>query len=211
MNKLGEDDHPDFCMCNKINWEACKKMKLIFGLGNPGDKYKNTKHNIGFVVVDHLAKSLELKFNQTKFKSLYAEGRIGTEKIILVKPQTFMNLSGESVQPWLDFYKLSPEDLLIIYDDMDLNAGKIRLRLKGGSGGHNGIKSIIKNLGGKEFNRLRVGIGRPYSEQSVISHVLSQFPKEELGNVENAICDSTDAIKYWANNHTFLETMNQFN
>lgn len=186
-------------------------MKLIFGLGNPGDKYKNTKHNVGFVVLDHLAKSLGLKFNQTKFKSLYAEGRIGTEKIILVKPQTFMNLSGESVQPWLDFYKMSPEDFLIIYDDMDMNVGKIRLRLKGGSGGHNGIKSIIEQLGGKEFNRLRVGIGRPYQEQSVISHVLSQFPKEEVNNVEDAVRDSTDAIKYWAKNHTFQETMNQFN
>lgn len=194
-----------------MDWEACRRMKLIFGLGNPGTKYQTTKHNIGFIVVDQLAKALGITFNQTKFKSLYAEGRIGTEKIILVKAQTFMNLSGESVQPWMDFYKLELEDLLIVYDDMDLDVGKIRLRLKGGSGGHNGIKSIIQHLGGQEFNRIKVGIGRPYPEQSVISHVLSQFRKEDVVNIENAVYDSVDAIKYWASDHTFQETMNQFN
>lgn len=186
-------------------------MKIIFGLGNPGDKYRNTKHNIGFLVVDELAKSLGLTFNQTKFKSLYAEGQIGTEKIIIVKPQTFMNLSGESVQPWLDFYKLAREDMVVIYDDMDLEVGKIRLRLQGGAGGHNGVKSIIQHLGDPEFNRIRVGIGRPHPTQSVVSHVLSQFAKDELNAVEDSIYASVDAIKYWANNHTFLETMNQFN
>lgn len=186
-------------------------MKLIFGLGNPGAKYQATKHNIGFMVVDQLAKKLGLTFNQSKFKSLYAEGRLGNEKIVLVKPQTFMNLSGESVQPWIDFYKLTKEDVLIIYDDMDLEVGKIRLRLKGGSGGHNGMKSIIQHLGGPEFNRVRVGIGRPYPEQSVISHVMSAFRKEEEEKIASAIYQTTDAINYWAQNHTFQETMNQFN
>lgn len=186
-------------------------MKIIFGLGNPGDKYRTTKHNIGFMVVDELAKSLDLTFNQTKFKSLYAEGRIGTEKVIIVKPQTFMNLSGESVQPWLDFYRLEKEDMLVIYDDMDLEVGKIRLRLKGGSGGHNGIKSIIQHVGGQVFNRIRVGIGRPYPTQSVVSHVLSQFAKDDVNAVEDSVHASVDAIKYWASNHTFHETMNQFN
>lgn len=200
-----------FCLCNKISLEAYTKMKLIIGLGNPGDKYKNTKHNIGFIVADQLAQSLGLTFNQTKFKSLYAEGRIGTEKIIIVKPQTFMNLSGESVQPWLDFYKLEPEDILVIYDDMDLEVGQIRLRLKGGSGGHNGIKSMIQHLGGQTFNRIRVGIGRPYPKQSVVSHVLSQFAKEDENAAANGVHESVEAIKYWASGHTFEETMNQFN
>ncbi|MDN6161483.1 MAG: aminoacyl-tRNA hydrolase [Atopostipes sp.] len=186
-------------------------MKLIFGLGNPGKKYESTKHNIGFAVVDQLAKSLGMKFNQSKFKSLYAEGRIGSEKIILIKPQTLMNLSGEAVRPWLDFYKLKKENILIIYDDMDLAVGKIRLRLKGGSGGHNGIKSIIQHLGGKNFNRIRVGIGRPYPKQTVISHVLSQFKKEDEDRIKEAIYDSADAIKYWGQDHTFEETMNKFN
>lgn len=186
-------------------------MKLIIGLGNPGAKYRATRHNIGFAVVDELARTLSLTFNQSKFKSIYAEGRIGTEKIILVKPQTFMNLSGESVQAWLDFYKLSTDDFLIIYDDMDLSAGKIRLRLKGGSGGHNGMKSIIQQIGSKDFNRIRVGVGRPYQKQSVISHVLSPFKKEDEAAVKEALYKSVDAIKYWANNHTFEETMNQYN
>lgn len=186
-------------------------MKIIFGLGNPGKKYEKTKHNIGFAVVDELAKELGVSFNQTKFKSIYAEGRIGREKIILIKPQTMMNLSGEAVQPWLNFYKLDAEDFLVIYDDMDLEVGKIRLRLQGGSGGHNGIKSIIQHLGGPKFNRLRVGIGRPYPKQGVISHVLSSFAKEEVTDMEDAVRESIDAIKYWADDHTFQETMNQFN
>lgn len=200
-----------FCLCNKMNLGAYQKMKLIIGLGNPGDKYKSTKHNVGFIVADQLAKSLGLTFNQTKFKALYAEGRIGTEKVVIVKPQTFMNLSGESVQPWVDFYKLEPEDILVIYDDMDLPVGNIRLRLKGGSGGHNGIKSIIQHLGGQIFNRIRVGIGKPYPKQSVVSHVLSQFAKEDVNAAEDAVYDSVEAIKYWAQGHTFEETMNQFN
>ncbi|MDN6195396.1 MAG: aminoacyl-tRNA hydrolase [Atopostipes suicloacalis] len=186
-------------------------MKLIIGLGNPGAKYQLTKHNIGFTVVDQLAKTLNVSFNQTKFKSLYAEAQMGAEKIVLIKPQTFMNLSGEAVQPWIDFYKLSSDDFLIIYDDMDLAVGKIRLRLKGGSGGHNGMKSIIQQLNGKEFNRIRVGIGRPYPKQTVVSHVLSPFRKEDEAAIKEAIYVSVDAIKYWTNNHTFQETMNEFN
>lgn len=201
-----------FLACkNEIAWEALNRMKLIFGLGNPGNKYKNTKHNIGFIAVDHIAESLGLTFNQTKFKSLYAEGRIGTEKIVLVKPQTFMNLSGESVQPWMDYYNLTGDDIIIIYDDMDLPVGKIRLRVQGSSGGHNGMKSIIQQLGTKEFNRIRVGVGRPFPRQTVVAHVLSQFPKEEIDDMRAAVQQIEDAVKYWANDHTFQETMNEFN
>ena len=186
-------------------------MKLIFGLGNPGKKYEKTKHNVGFDALDKIAASMGLSFNQTKFKSLYTEGRVGTEKVVLIKPQTYMNLSGEAIQPWLDFYKLSEEDMVVIYDDMDLSTGDIRLRLQGGSGGHKGMESTIQQLGTKNFNRIRVGVGRPYPGQTVISHVLSAFPKEEEENIEFALRDIQEAIEYWAKGNSFQETMNQYN
>lgn len=186
-------------------------MKLIVGLGNPGKQYETTKHNIGFLVLDALAANLGLSFNKTKFKSIYAEGNIGTEKVILVKPQTFMNLSGESVRPWMDYFDLTEEDVVIIYDDMDLPVGKIRLRIQGGHGGHNGVKSLIQHMGTKNFNRIRVGVGRPFPSQDVVSHVLSPFSKDTVDDMKSSIHQSVDAIKYWVNDKTFLETMNEFN
>ncbi len=186
-------------------------VKLIVGLGNPGKQYETTKHNIGFLVLDALAANLGLSFNKTKFKSIYAEGNIGTEKVILVKPQTFMNLSGESVRPWMDYFDLTEEDVVIIYDDMDLPVGKIRLRIQGGHGGHNGVKSLIQHMGTKNFNRIRVGVGRPFPSQDVVSHVLSPFSKDTVDDMKSSIHESVDAIKYWVNDKTFLETMNEFN
>lgn len=186
-------------------------MKLIVGLGNPGKKYEKTKHNIGFLALDAIAANLGLTFGKTKFKSVYAEGNIGTEKVILIKPQTFMNLSGESVRPWMDFYNLTEDDIVIIYDDMDLPVGKIRLRLQGGHGGHNGVKSLIQHIGSKNFNRIRVGVGCPFPGQDVVSHVLSQFPKDTIDDMKIAVQTIVDAIKHWANGHTFVETMNEFN
>ena len=186
-------------------------VKLIVGLGNPGKQYETSKHNIGFLVLDALAANLGLSFNKTKFKSIYAEGNIGTEKVILVKPQTFMNLSGESVRPWMDYFDLTEEDVVIIYDDMDLPVGKIRLRIQGGHGGHNGVKSLIQHMGTKNFNRIRVGVGRPFPSQDVVSHVLSPFSKDTVDDMKSSIHESVDAIKYWVNDKTFLETMNEFN
>ena len=186
-------------------------VKLIVGLGNPGKQYETTKHNIGFLVLDALAANLGLSFNKTKFKSIYAEGNIGTERVILVKPQTFMNLSGESVRPWMDYFDLTEEDVVIIYDDMDLPVGKIRLRIQGGHGGHNGVKSLIQHMGTKNFNRIRVGVGRPFPSQDVVSHVLSPFSKDTVDDMKSSIHESVDAIKYWVNDKTFLETMNEFN
>lgn len=186
-------------------------VKLIVGLGNPGKQYETTKHNIGFLVLDALAANLGLSFNKTKFKSIYAEGNIGIEKVILVKPQTFMNLSGESVRPWMDYFDLTEEDVVIIYDDMDLPVGKIRLRIQGGHGGHNGVKSLIQHMGTKNFNRIRVGVGRPFPSQDVVSHVLSPFSKDTVDDMKSSIHESVDAIKYWVNDKTFLETMNEFN
>ncbi len=187
-------------------------MKLIFGLGNPGDKYRSTKHNIGFITVDELAFQMGIAFNKSQFNSAYAEGRIGTEKVLLIKPLTFMNKSGESVRPWVDYYDLDEEnDIVVIYDDMDLAVGKVRLRLKGGHGGHNGMRSIIKHLGTKEFNRIKIGIGRPREEQSVVSHVISKFPKEEHEDMLSAVKLANDALMAWAEGMPFQEVMSKFN
>lgn len=186
-------------------------MKLIIGLGNPGAKYRETKHNIGFITVDEIAYQHGWVFNKSKFNSVYAEGRVGTEKVILIKPQTFMNESGRSIRPWMDYYDLTEEDIVVIYDDMDLPPGKIRLRQKGGAGGHNGMKSLIQHLGTKTFNRIKIGIGRPFADQSVISHVLNGFSKDVHEDMLSAVKRSADAVIHWAKGNTFQDTMSKFN
>lgn len=187
-------------------------MKLIFGLGNPGDKYRSTKHNIGFITVDEMAFQMGITFNKSQFNSAYAEGRIGSEKVLLIKPLTFMNLSGESVRPWVDYYDLDEsEDIVVIYDDMDLDVGRVRLREKGGHGGHNGMRSIIQHLGTKDFNRIKIGIGRPKLNQSVVSHVISKFPKEEHDDMQNAVNHAYDALRAWAEGMPFQEVMSKYN
>lgn len=186
-------------------------MKLIFGLGNPGKKYEKTKHNIGFLALDAIARSNGMSFGKTKFNAIYAEGNIGTEKVVLIKPQTFMNLSGQSVRPWIDFYDVDLEDILVIYDDLDIPAGSVRLRFQGGHGGHNGMKSIIQHLGTKSFNRVRVGIGRPYPQQDVVSHVLSPFSKEVVDDMKIAVQKIVEIVDFWAKGKTFEDTMNEFN
>jgi PTH1 family peptidyl-tRNA hydrolase len=186
-------------------------MKVIVGLGNPGKQYEMTRHNVGFWAIDRLADEWNIALTQGKFKGLIGEGRAGTEKVLLVKPMTYMNLSGECVGPLLHFYKLDPEeDLLVIYDDLDLPCGKIRLRMKGSSGGHNGMKSLIANLGTEEFKRIKVGIGRPAPGRKVVDHVLSTFPPEELAGVQEAVKRSVEAAKAWME-ISFLRVMNQFN
>lgn len=186
-------------------------MKLIIGLGNPGARYRETKHNIGFVTVDEIAYRKGWVFNKSKFDSVYAEGRIGSEKVLLIKPQTFMNESGKSVRPWMDYYDLTEEEIVVIYDDMDMPPGKVRLRQKGGAGGHNGIKSLIQHLGTKTFNRIKIGVGRPYPEQTVVSHVLSGFSKETHEDMLAAVNQAADAVVYWTSGNTFQDTMSKFN
>ncbi|MEC6747899.1 aminoacyl-tRNA hydrolase [Marinilactibacillus sp. XAAS-LB27] len=186
-------------------------MKLVIGLGNPGAKYSDTKHNIGFIALDELAYQLGLAFNKSKFESVYAEGRIGSEKVLLIKPQTYMNDSGRSIRPWMDYYDLTEEDIVVVYDDMDLPAGKVRLRTKGSAGGHNGIKSLIQHIGTKEFNRIRIGVGRPYPSQSVVSHVLSGFEKEVHQDMLESVKVTADAVKYWSEGKSFQDTMTKFN
>ena len=147
-------------------------MKIIAGLGNPGAEYAHTKHNVGFMLVDALAEELGIDAWREKFNALVAEGRIGAEKVLLVKPLTYMNESGRALAPLLDWYKLAPEELIVVHDDMDIAVGTIRLRRKGSAGGHNGIKSLLAHIGSQEFSRVRIGIGRPLPGWTVVRHVL---------------------------------------
>lgn len=185
-------------------------MKCIVGLGNPGRKYKQTRHNIGFWVIEEVAKRNGWTLNKQKFQGEYTLEIVNQEKILLLEPQTYMNLSGESVRPLMDFYELAPEDILVIYDDLDLPTGKIRLRQKGGHGGHNGIRSIIDQLGSKSFNRLRIGIDRPAPHMTVTDHVLGKFDKEQLPMIEEAVDQAANACEAWMS-QPFLEVMNEYN
>ncbi|GGB51126.1 peptidyl-tRNA hydrolase [Lentibacillus populi] len=185
-------------------------MKCIAGLGNPGRKYKKTRHNIGFMVIDELANRFQTDLTKAKFNGKYVMESISGEKVVFLKPQTYMNLSGESIRPLMDYYNINVDDLLVIYDDLDLPAGKIRLRQKGGHGGHNGIRSIIDHLGTKEFKRLRIGVGRPNEPVPVVDYVLGSFPKEQRDAVTASINKAADACQEWLNK-PFIEVMNDFN
>lgn len=160
-------------------------MFLIVGLGNPEEKYNNTRHNIGFEAVDYIADKYNIDINRKKFKGVYGEGFIGNEKVILMKPTTYMNLSGECIREVIDFYKLTSEDILVIYDDISLDVGRIRIRPKGSAGGHNGIKSIINHLGTDEFSRIKIGVGQPKGD--LVNHVLGKFSKEENEVLEESL------------------------
>jgi PTH1 family peptidyl-tRNA hydrolase len=185
-------------------------MKLIVGLGNPGKQYDQTRHNIGFEVIDALSDKLHISLDQAKFKGIYGSGISNGEKIYLLKPLTYMNLSGESVRAIIDYFDIDLEDLVVIYDDLDLPVGKIRLRQKGSAGGHNGIKSIIAHLGTQEFNRIRVGINRPSNGMSITDYVLGRFSEEEKLDLREAVQRSTEACEEWMKK-PFLQVMNTFN
>ncbi|MBA2176994.1 aminoacyl-tRNA hydrolase [Halobacillus locisalis] len=185
-------------------------MKCIVGLGNPGKKYEKTRHNIGFMVLDELADQNHWSLTQKKFRGVYTAEHVDGEKVLLLKPQTYMNLSGESVRAFMDYYDIDVEDVLVVYDDLDLPPGKIRLRKKGGHGGHNGIRNMIDHLGTKEFKRLRVGIGRPEAPATVIDYVLGEFPKSESEAVADSIEQSVKACEAWIG-MSFNEVMNEFN
>ena len=168
-------------------------MFLIVGLGNPGSQYEDTRHNIGFKVIDNIAKEYNIEINRQKFKGMCGEGFINGEKVILLKPTTYMNLSGESIREVLDFYKLSNEDVLVIYDDISLDVGRLRIREKGSAGGHNGIKSIIAHLRTDIFPRIKVGVGQP--DVDLVNYVLGKFTKEEMEVLSESIDASTKAAK----------------
>ncbi len=160
-------------------------MKVVIGLGNPGKKYEKTRHNIGFIAVDNLRKKMNISDEREKFQALVSEKNIDGEKVIFLKPQTFMNLSGNSVIEIVNFYKLDPKkDIIVIYDDMDLSFGDIRIREKGSSGGHNGIKSIISHIG-EEFIRIKCGIGA--KEKDAVEHVLGEFNQTEQKDLDEIL------------------------
>lgn len=159
-------------------------MYYIFGLGNPGLKYKKTRHNAGFMAIDALAKELGIKMKNSKFDAKMGEGFYEGEKIVLIKPQTYMNNSGFSVSGVMNYFNISGDKIIVIYDDMDLAVGNLRIKAKGSAGAHNGMKSIINCIGTQEFPRIRMGIGKPKGEKDVIGHVLGKFGKDENALVE---------------------------
>ena len=162
-------------------------MYIIAGLGNPGKKYENTRHNMGFLAVDLLAEKYGIRIDKIKFKALVGEGRIAGQKVLLVKPQTYMNLSGQSIVEVMNFYKVEIENLIVIYDDINLAPGKLRIRPKGSAGGHNGIKNIIAHLGTQVFPRIRIGVGEKPKGWDLADYVLGRFSKEEEPVVREAL------------------------
>lgn len=185
-------------------------MKLIFGLGNPGSKYTATRHNIGFDTITALSDKYNIPLSEKEHKGLCGKGRIGAERVILVQPQTFMNLSGECVRAFMDFYKVTEEDVIVIYDDIDLAPGKLRIRGKGSAGGHNGIKSIISHMGTQVFDRVRVGVGAKPADWDLADYVLSRFAKEEEPLIRDGIGRAAEAVETLITDG--LETaMNRYN
>lgn len=185
-------------------------MKLFVGLGNPGTQYARTRHNIGFMAIDQFADKHSFRSFQNKGKGLLSEGNVGGVKVLLLKPMTYMNLSGESVRAIVDFYKLDVKDMIVLYDDLDTEFGKIRLRYQGSSGGHNGIKSIIQHMGTQTFDRIRMGISRPMPGKDIADYVLSPFNKEEVAGMPVVLDRTVEAMEYALTND-FEKTMAKFN
>lgn len=185
-------------------------MFLIVGLGNPGKKYAETRHNLGFRVIKDLAEKHRIDVSGIKKMALIGQGIILRKKVILAQPQTFMNLSGQSVVSLINYFKIPLENCLIIYDDLDLEPGKLRMRKAGGHGGHNGIRSIIDSLGTKDFPRLRIGIGRPKNLMPARDFVLKQIDQAEMSLIEQAISLSCQGIELWLE-QGIEQAMNQIN
>lgn len=187
-------------------------VKMIVGLGNPGSKYEKTKHNIGFMAIDNIVKNLDVTFTDDKnFKAQIGSTFINHEKVYFVKPTTFMNNSGIAVKALLTYYNIDITDLIVIYDDLDMEVSKLRLRSKGSAGGHNGIKSIIAHIGTQEFNRIKVGIGRPLKGMTVINHVMGQFNTEDNIAISLTLDRVVNAVKFYLQENDFEKTMQKFN
>lgn len=186
-------------------------MKLIVGLGNIGEKYHLTRHNVGFIVLDEYAHRNNLNFKfDSKLEALIAETRINNEKVIFAKPTTYVNLSGNAVSKIMNFYKIELKDLLVIYDDIDLDVGFLRVREKNGHGGHNGVRDIINHLKTQNFKRIRIGIGQDNSKE-LNHHVLGKFSKKEIEALKPAVIDSLDVIEMFASDIYFKDIMTKFN
>lgn len=183
-------------------------MFLLVGLGNPGKEYCGTRHNIGFEAIDYIADKYNIELDRLKFKGIFGEGIINGKKVILLKPTTYMNLSGESIREVVNFYKISNEEIIVIYDDISLEVGRLRIREKGSAGGHNGIKSIIGNLGTDVFPRIKIGVGEP--KGNLVSHVLGKFNEEEIKVLRKSLIASSEAVEIIISKDT-KEAMNKLN
>jgi PTH1 family peptidyl-tRNA hydrolase len=186
-------------------------MYIIAGLGNPDSQYEHTRHNIGFDALDFIASKNNISINNVKFNALYGQGMINGVKVLLVKPLTYMNLSGEAIGAFVNFYKINPEEeLLVLYDDISLEPGKLRLRRKGSAGGHNGIKNIIAHLGTEKFKRIKIGVGSKPAGWDLKDFVLGHFSKEDRVSVEDSFQRASAATELIVNDE-FEKAMNQFN
>lgn len=184
---------------------------LIAGLGNPGEQYAFTRHNAGFLALDEIAERAGIRVKSLKFKSLYGTGQIAGKKVVLLKPQTFMNASGEALRDAAQFYKIPMEKVIVLYDDISLDVGRLRIRRKGSDGGHNGIKSILYLTGSDQFPRIKLGVGKkPHPEMDLADWVLSRFTKEEGKLLEEAIDKAAQALELMIQDNT-EEAMNRFN
>lgn len=175
-------------------------LYLLVGLGNPGSKYDQTRHNIGFIVLDYLAERIGVSISKSKMQGLYAKARCCGESVILLKPQTYMNRSGSCVRQFVDYFDVEEDHILVLHDDIDLPCGRIKAVAKGGAGGHNGIKSIIQHMGSREFSRMKIGVGRPEtggdtSQQPVDKYVLSGFPKKEQTQIRQRFDDIEEGVE----------------
>jgi PTH1 family peptidyl-tRNA hydrolase len=171
-----------------------KRLRLVVGLGNPGNTYKNTRHNVGFMVVDQIAEAFSIALVKQKFDTIFGRGSIDGVEVILAKPMAFMNISGPRVQKITGYYRILSEDMLIVHDDIDLAFGRIKIKEKGGDGGHKGVRSIIDAFGGGGFTRLRIGVGRPEAGMSAADYVLGKFTKEEKKVLHRIITEARDAV-----------------
>lgn len=185
-------------------------MYLIVGLGNPENEYSNTRHNMGFDTINEIARNNKIDVMKEKFKGLYQTGIIHGKKVILLKPQTYMNLSGESIKQVVDFFKIKQEEIIVIYDDMDIEKGKIKIRKKGGAGSHNGMKSVVQELDTTDFMRVRVGIGQPEFKNDMINYVLGKVPEEEQKLLAQGIKMASEAVEEIIKNGIDI-AMNKFN
>ena len=185
-------------------------MYLIAGLGNPTREYDKTRHNVGFSVIDVLADKYNIDVSDRKHKALCGRGVIEGEKVLLLKPQTFMNLSGESIREAVDYYKIDPEDIIVIYDDISLEPGQLRIRLKGSAGGHNGIKNIIAMTGTENFKRIKVGVGEKPAGWDLADHVLGRMSEEDRAAFEEAVKESVKAVEMILEDE-IDQAMNDFN
>ena len=186
-------------------------MYIIAGLGNPTGKYEKTRHNVGFDCIDYIAEKNRISLSEHKAKALVGSGYIEGQKVLLVKPLTFMNLSGEAIGALASFYKIDPEEeLLVVYDDISLEPGQIRIRKKGSAGGHNGMKNIIAHTGTQNFKRVKIGVGEKPADWDLADYVLSRFSKEDREAVDGAIADAAEAVRLMVMDETD-EAMNRFN